>query len=343
MTQLVKALLRHATLNPSRVAIETATIQFTYAQLATAVADQAAWLLEQGVAAGSRVILAQGNDAWHLVNVLAVMSIGAIDISVSPDESHDVIAGIMAQTLPCLVIHEGGAGVCAALTLAEAQVLREGTEARFAARFANVQPDPLAELHRLGVFTIQFTSGSTGRPKGVLLTAEGFSATVLSSPHLAEHEGRRIFFLGLPLCNSYGRTQAFEFFLYMGGTLILDKGFGLPDELFEKLAKHRIQVLEAPPAVYEVLVRSGRLASRGLPLLERCGMAGGRITPTLLERLWKHCPHLVLTNRFGVTEISGGLCRIHLSPEHIKSTDIPVAKRSLTCRSGYATKVVIRK
>lgn len=311
---LFEDVLAHAG-RSGELALEDAGTAFSYADVDRRGRAAAAQLAELGVRAGDRVILAAENSAEIVWLWLATLHLGAIEVSLGPGEDPRAAADIAAAMRPRVIVASQAAraaGLFRDLAFTPDDRLGRGL---------SIAIDPAApcsgvfeDLRDAGVIAVQYTSGSTGRPKGVALTAAGVRATVLAGPHLAEHRDLRLY-LGLPLCNSYGRTQLLEF-LYTGGQVVLGRGFGLPDELHGTLERHAITALEAPPAVYELLIRSAGFRARGLPRMQRMGMAGGRIRRALITELRRGCPGARLTNRYGVTEISGGLCRTEITARH---------------------------
>lgn len=310
---------------PDAIALEDGDASFSYAEVGRRARAVAARLSALGVVAGDRVLLAAENSADAVWVWLATLELGAIEVWIGPGEDAAAADGIRAAMAPRVVIASH-----AARTAGLFRDLRRAPDDVFGPGFA-VATDPtsprdgvFAELRDAGVITVQYTSGSTGAPKGVALTADGLRATVLAGPHLHEHRDLRLY-LGLPLFNSYGKTQLLEL-LYTGAQTVLARGFGLPDDLHATLERRAISALEAPPAVYELLIRSRGFRTRGLPAMRRMGMAGGRIRHGLIADLRRGCPGARLTNRYGVTEISGGLCRTEILPRHEEQADLPCGR-----------------
>jgi acyl-CoA synthetase (AMP-forming)/AMP-acid ligase II len=318
---LLEDLLAHAG-RSGELALESDGEAFSYADVDRRGRGAAAQLADLGVCAGDRVVLAAENSADAVWAWLATLHLGAIEVALGPAEDPGIADRIAAAIRPRVILASQAART-AGLFRDRAFTPCEALGRGYAIAVDAVAPRTgvFEALREAGVVAIQYTSGSTGTAKGVALTADGVRATVFAGPHLAEQRDLRLY-LGLPLCNSYGRTQLLEL-LYMGGQVVLGRGFGLPDELHGALERHAITALEAPPAVYELLIRSGGFRARGLPELRRLGMAGGRIRPGLIAELRRGCPGARLTNRYGVTEIAGGLCRTEILARHEAQAEFP--------------------
>jgi acyl-coenzyme A synthetase/AMP-(fatty) acid ligase len=279
--------------------------------LRRAIESAAARFRSAGVSRGDRVLIIGDNTVTFVVSLLATLKLDAIEITITPDEHSQRIEQILEIAEPQLIVGKANAGwLGPAYTWAGDQQIADETSAIYV-RKGTAASEAFAPLAEAGVVSLAFTSGSTGRPKAAALTAAGMQCTVFAAPHLADHRGQRLL-LAIPLANSYGKTQLLEF-LSVGATVVLRNGFGTPEEAWRVMNSEAVTVVEGPPGVFELLLRSRSLRETGLPRLRRIGMAGGRIRVGMLQALRQLLPDCALTNRYGVTEISGGLCRTVLT------------------------------
>lgn len=292
----------------------------SYRGLADSIITCESKLRRLGVERGSIVLLKLENSPELVVSILAVMRLGAVALSINPREGESTISEIVEELNVEFIIKPVEDPQVAVAPYSENIELFGRTLHVHQLRVKGDKRirDQMAEA---GVISIQVTSGSTGRPKCIAHTAEGFAATVFRSDHLREHLGQRLF-LGIPISNSYGLTQLLEF-LYVDAAIVISNGFGTPDDMWRALTGTQATVIEGPPSVFEILIRSSSLHEKGLPYVRRIGMAGGKIRPQLVRKLWELIPDVDITNRYGVTEISGGLCRTHLNRAHVESGEIP--------------------
>jgi amino acid adenylation domain-containing protein len=142
-----------------------------------------------------------------------------------------------------------------------------------------------------------FTSGSTGRPKGVAISHgafENFIASMQKQPGF--QRGDRL----LAITTISFDIAGLELFLPLvcGGLIVLatrDQA-GDPRELERLLAEHRINVLQATPASYQLLFESGWQGDRALKVL-----CGGEAFPRhLAEKFLSSCGEV--WNVYGPTE-----------------------------------------
>ena len=302
--------------SPAQSAVETATLVCSYGELKRLVNQVAARFRGAGVSPGDRVIIVADNSLTFVVSLLATMQLRAIEITISVSEAPARLGPILRQTSPRLVVVKGISDLNFDGDVVESLLVAD--EVATLHRWETVSDDPrFAAPIASGVVSLAFTSGSTGEPKGAALTGDGMRDTVFAAPHLAEHDGQRLL-LGIPLANSYGKTQLLEF-LCRAATVVIRNGFGTPEAAWQLIDRSAASVVEGPPGIFELLCRSASFRTRGLPNLRRIGMAGGKMRLGLLQTLMERLPDCTITNRYGVTEISGGLCRKVLSGDQLSA------------------------
>lgn len=142
-----------------------------------------------------------------------------------------------------------------------------------------------------------FTSGSTGRPKGVAIQHGAFENFIVSMQKEPGFQaGDRL----LAITTISFDIAGLELFLPLtcGGSLVLatrDQA-GDPRELQRLLAEHRINVLQATPASWQLLFESGWSGDRALKVL-----CGGEAFPRhLAEKFLATCGEI--WNVYGPTE-----------------------------------------
>jgi feruloyl-CoA synthase len=231
-------------------------------------------LLDRGLSVTRPVLILSGNGIEHALLSLACLHVGIPFVPVST--AYSLVSSdfarlreIVALVRPGLVFADDGARYAAALatcTYAEVVVARgdPGCNAtpfdvlRAAAPTAAVEkaaiavgPDTVAKL--------LFTSGSTGTPKGVIHTHRMWCSCLEMGlacfPALAEEPPVLVDWL--PWNHIFGGTVSFGLTLFNGGTLYIDDGKPLPDQI-EKTVRNLREV--APlfysnvPKGYEELI-----------------------------------------------------------------------------------------
>ncbi len=123
----------------------------TFAETAASAARGAAWLLDQGVTAGDRVLISGGNTVGTIEAWLAAVHAGAIPAAVNPALTEPELQYAVHDLQPRLAL------------LGDAQIAAMHAEARGAV------PAPLAGGGPADAAAIVYTSGTTSRPKGALV------------------------------------------------------------------------------------------------------------------------------------------------------------------------------
>src|SRR6476469_8954746 len=154
--------------------------QWSYQELAAAVARAAAGLASLGVGAGSRVVLMMRNRAEFHVADTAALFLGATPFSVYNTASAEELAYAVSHTGAAVAIVEDPE-FASRFALARQQspglqlvlIEPDGTAGRTGADIAAADPIDLAAAAVRGrpedIATVIFTSGTTGPPKAVAI------------------------------------------------------------------------------------------------------------------------------------------------------------------------------
>ncbi|GIF13798.1 AMP-dependent synthetase/ligase [Actinoplanes teichomyceticus] len=240
----------------------------TWTELAARVTELTAGLLALGVTPGQRLAIAATTRIEWVLADLAIMSAGAVTVTVYPNTNADDVAHILDDSGAVLVFAEnaaqvaklrtpdGGwiAGVRDVITFDPAgdpsvrslrEIMTLGVEVldhdpgRVHRVLETITPDQLA--------TIVYTSGTTGRPKGVELTHANW--LYLGAATAAEDFMRRdhLHFLWLPLSHVFGKlllANQYE----VGYVTAID---GRIDRIIDNLAAIRPTAMAAAPRIFE--------------------------------------------------------------------------------------------
>jgi len=144
-----------------------------------------------------------------------------------------------------------------------------------------------------------FTSGSTGRPKGVVVA----HANVVH-----QLEARRAFYGGAPGVTLSAHSYAFDsavacvfWALAEGDPLVLVDEDERRDPALLRgcIARHRVETLDVPPALWAELLAGG---AEGLESLRTVIVGGEALPPALARRHLALLPEARLVNEYGPTE-----------------------------------------
>ncbi len=230
-------------------------LDLTWSAMRNLVERVAARLIEEGVAAGDRVILMSENRVEWLYCDLAVQAAGAVTVPIYPstlakgaqqvaDNSQAVLA--IASDAELATRLKAGGQLKKVVTMDDdvrawaedeprPQALRE-----LATRSAALKPDDLASLI--------YTSGTTGEPKGVMLAHRNFVDAAHSCLQVFELGPDDISLSFLPYSHVLERVSGIFVGMVAGGSTYLSRG---TDRLAEDIAEVRPTIMVSVPRVYE--------------------------------------------------------------------------------------------
>ncbi|RMH20740.1 MAG: amino acid adenylation domain-containing protein, partial [Acidobacteria bacterium] len=296
-----------------------ALLDLSYGELRRRVVELAAELRRSGVGPETRVGIFMERAPEMVIAILAVLEAGGAYLPLDPSYPTARLAFKVEDAAPLLLLtqshlrHSLPAEVPAWIVDADGRLSRLGP----AVAGEPIVPTEIDPDHAAYVL---YTSGSTGRPKGV----------VVSRRALANHMAWML--ADLPLSTEDAVLQrtpisfdasVWELFapLMAGARLVLARagGHGDPAYLARAVAAHRVTVMQAVPALWQLLVEEPALASANA--LRRICAGGETLTAALAERLAERLPQAQLVNLYGPTE-----CTIDAA---FAVADLPVAGPSV--------------
>jgi amino acid adenylation domain-containing protein len=289
---LLDALDRFAAETPDKVAVRAGNDLLTYAQLNTQADELAALLRDAGAGKGTLVPVCLQRSTRLLVALLAVLKSGAAYVPLDPIYPSQRIASILDDVRPSVLITERTLVPLLGDFESQCLVLDEipNVPDAFQKRAIPFESATLGDL----AYVI-FTSGSTGRPKGVEIS-HGALANFLQSMRKEPGFTRDDRILAVTTVSF--DIAGLEFFLplYVGGEVIVALAPGDLPTLLEELDREKPTVMQATPALWQMLLSAGWPGDKALTAL--CG--GEALTPQLANLL---APHVeALWNMYGPTE-----------------------------------------
>jgi acyl-CoA synthetase (AMP-forming)/AMP-acid ligase II len=256
--------------------------------LAAAV-NQAAALAALGVSRGSRVALAHGEAASFIADLLAIWSLGATALVVSPELTADERANVIALAEPAAWI---GADIGAQAASVRPAEMIEGT--------TGASIDPIAGLDDIAV--IMMTSGTTSRPKGVMLTHRAVQARLaLNRAHINDAD-LSVSLNVLPMHFGHGLIGNCLTPLFAGAFLIAwpEPGPAGLTGLGAAIDAHHVSFMSSVPALWQAVLKLSGPPQQGS--LRRIHVGSAPLSAELWEKIIAWCRTRRVVNMYGITE-----------------------------------------
>lgn len=276
---------------PGAIAVECGSDSIDYAGLAGGAAAVAQRLRAQGVRGGDRIGLCAARSIDYLVGLCAIWQVGAVYVPLDPTHPPARRAQIVAD-----------AGLVALLTDADGRRALAGA----AAPVLLIERSPVAAAADAIVAGdapayVLYTSGSTGTPKGVVVTHAALANLADNLGPDGINDGRLRGRWGWNVSAAFDASLQAICQLAHGGSVVI-----LPDEarfdaqaMRAALARHRVDLMDATPAMAEIWLAGGLDA-----VLPHLVIGGEAIAPALWQRLvdWQQRHARWAINVYGPTE-----------------------------------------
>lgn len=276
----------------------------SFAQLAPRVEALAAWLREEGLAPGQRLVVHLLRGSEEPLLVLAALRLGAVLVDVHPQWPLERLQAVLRDVEPALVVtHPRRARELLAASPPPPRLVVAGPGDP---RWRALPPDPPPPASPLpwpgpdDLAALLSTSGSTGAPRGVMHSQRNlarFAACVAGYLELAPTD--RVLGL-LPLSFGYGLNQLLTA-LAAGHAWVLPRG-ALPADLLASLRGEEATVLAGVASVWSSLLPLLEAGGAPLPALRLLTHAGGELPLPLARRLRAALPQARLVHMYGATE-----------------------------------------
>ena len=332
----VHALLqRSARLFPDKIACIQGEERVSYRAL-NAMADRlAAFLLEQGIVAGDRVVLLLENGVPYIASYYGALKAGGVAVPLNCDTKAESLAALLRELEPRALVACGKSEeLLRRMDPDSLQIplllLKSPSAAWSSGRCRVVDWDGIVEhgaggdpgaadvaVDPSGLASIIYTSGSTGKPKGVMLSHRNIVANTGSIVQYLELTEKDVQMVVLPFFYVMGKSLL-NTHVAVGGTVVLNNSFAYPAAVVRQMADERVTGFSGVPSTYAYLLhRSPLEAFRDrLESLRYCTQAGGHMAREIKEKLLQVLPsHTRLFIMYGATEAAARLT--YVEPERL--------------------------
>jgi long-chain acyl-CoA synthetase len=242
----------------TKVAVIDGDTQITYDQLIVSAELVAETLRTNGVGRLHRVGLLCDDSIDYIITSLAILSLSAAIVPVSPEQTSEEIETVIERIdVDFLVaeprLRQGG--------YSDPLLSKGFIEKEFMIVKRTVTERPKAEYYRINPAFIRFSSGTTGMSKGVVLSHEAIlDRTDAADRGLRITPGDTVLWV---LSMSFHFVVTILLFLRRGATIVLC-GRRFPETLIEGIAKHKGTFIYASPFHYNLLSRTDALTKDAL-------------------------------------------------------------------------------
>lgn len=260
----------------------------SYAEFGRWVDEIAAGLASLGVRSGDRVAIVSENRPEWVAADMAMVRLGAVNVSVYPSLTAKQIEFILNDagvtlalvsnrlqynkiakirgSVPCLrrVVSFTGLGPVGEDLLSFSTLRETGVEfARAAPGYVRGESRKVTPDHLL---TLIYTSGTTGTPKGVMLTHRNLVSNVLATTECIPFLESDTLLSFLPLCHSYERMAGYYSAMSCGVTIAFAESV---DTVRENILEVRPTVVTTVPRLLERIHSSVMKQAKAMPPARR--------------------------------------------------------------------------
>ncbi|MEO6701976.1 MAG: condensation domain-containing protein [Jatrophihabitantaceae bacterium] len=251
---------------PDVVAVREGALELTYAQLASAAAEQARLLREVGVRPGDRVLLGVERSVGEVVALVGILTAGAAYVGVDLGLPAAQLEQMVNKATPAAIVTASAVDNQALRGLPAVGTWDESWDAEFTELPA---ADPARQAY------VAFTSGSTGEPKGVSVPHRAILRLVHEAGYVRSGPGETMLRLA-PLAFDASTLELWGALL-TGATLEVYPADALPSptELGEFLLTREVTVAWLTAGLFRLVEEFAPAAIGGLKQL----MTGGDVVP----------------------------------------------------------------
>ncbi len=278
--------------------------RYTYAELNARANCCAHWLQSFGVGYGDRVSILAHNSVVYLDLFYGCAKIGAIFTPLNWRLAAPELMYIMNDCTPkALLVGPDFAETAGQI---EGPITPEQITplARYEAALAQQSAqEPQRPSHLTGESThcILYTSGTTGRPKGAMIPHRQVLWNCVNTAvswGLTEHDISPVF---TPLFHAGGLFAFLTPLLYLGGRIVLSKGFD-PAQTLETILAEKCTVILGVPTLFQMWLDAPNFADLDFNHVHFFISGGAPCPPSLMEK-WRAAKGVIFRQGYGLTEV----------------------------------------
>lgn len=296
--EVLHALLDSAVRNaPDQPAVRDGGGCWTYAELARAAEAVSAWLDENAVRRGDRLVVQLPTDRRLVALLFGASRRGVVFVPVNPATRRHQLRSIVANAAPTVVVtnDEGRSrfeGLCDAPIVDLDEVCAGGRSGSAAVRSPGPGPDDVAVLI--------YTSGSTAEPKAVVCPHAQMTFAVRALVTALGYRSDDRVFCRFPMSWDYGLCKVLMTAAVRCEVILADRESDL--SLLTRMRDCGATVVPLVPSLATMIVQLAGRSERERPPVRLFTNTGAALSPVAAAALRTHFPQAVIVRQYGQTE-----------------------------------------
>jgi acyl-CoA synthetase (AMP-forming)/AMP-acid ligase II len=289
---------RRRMIAPDAIALVCGEQQLTYAEFDDRICKLANALRGLGVAAGDRVAYLGPNHPAFLELMFAATSIGAIALPVNYRLATDVVAFIIDDAAPRLVVHASEASrTLSALDDVDTRVSLETGYEALLGDGSTERADAVVGFDDAALLT--YTSGTTGRPKGVVLSHANLTFNAMNWLISGDFRPTDVSLAIAPFFRVGGLAVTLLETFLVGGAVVVMGEFE-PRRALQLVERHRVSVLFGGPELLRGLEADASFATVDFSSVRVCYTGGAPVPEPLLRSYFER--GIPIVQGYGLSE-----------------------------------------
>ncbi|MGZ5016465.1 MAG: class I adenylate-forming enzyme family protein [Methylobacter sp.] len=322
---LQDTLLATAARRPDHTALVAGDIRISYREMADYACRLAHALRMRGVRRGDRVAIFMDNTWQCALSIYGVLLAGGVFVVVNVQTKSDKLAFILCDSDARVLLSESNLVRVfgpAAEQLPALQILTAGNISTLPSDTESLDhaltdmpttPPPQSSIS-LDLASLIYTSGSTGEPKGVMHSHQSMLFALQSLVEYLRLDDTDRLLCVLPLAFDYGLYQ-WLMTVYTGSTLVLERSFAYPAQVFNALEAEDVTVFPGVPTIFAMLLAAHERQALSFTKIRRVTNTAAALPANFNARLREIFPNADIYRMYGLTECK----RVsYLPPEQIE-------------------------
>lgn len=332
---LYEGLINSAENNPEKIAIISEGVSFSYSNLVHAVKLFAKAMQDNGFKRGDRCVIYMDNTWPCIISIYATLLVGGVFVVVNPQTKaeklqyilNDCSAKIFVTDMHLVNVFSHALSEVVSLNCCFASGVVDALQYPDIISFNDILEKDTVYTASSNVIendlaSLVYTSGSTGNPKGVMHTHKSMVFALNSLIEYLRLTASDKILLVLPMAFDYGLYQLFMS-MQIAGTLILERSFTYPAQIFKAINKYQVTVFPAVPTIYSMMLSMHSRSPLSFPSINIISNTAAALPADYIKKLQEIFPRALIFKMYGLTECKR-VC--YLEPEKILDKPSSVGK-----------------